>query len=59
MFSLTDVQEMDTAISMFDAFETKEAGPLILTWAVFICLIKSLPGREESNVIKVCDFDHG
>lgn len=53
-FSVTDVQEMDAIVSSFNAFETKEAGPLILTWAVFLCLISSLPGKEENNVLLVC-----
>ncbi|XP_062118398.1 amino-acid permease BAT1 homolog [Humulus lupulus] len=50
-FSLIDVQEMDAIVSSFNAFETKEAGPLILTWAVFLCLISSLLGKEENNVL--------
>lgn len=52
-FSLVDIQEMDSIISSFNAFETKEAGPLILTWAVFLCLISSLPKKEENNVLMV------
>ena len=56
MFSLTDVQEIDAIISGFNAFETKEAGPLILTWAVFLCLISSLPGKQENSVLMVCGF---
>ncbi|KAL2537742.1 hypothetical protein Fot_19133 [Forsythia ovata] len=55
-FSVTDVQEMDSMISCFNAFETKEAGPLILTWAVFLCLISSLPEKEENNLLK--EIDH-
>ncbi|KAK9287536.1 hypothetical protein L1049_015957 [Liquidambar formosana] len=55
-FSLTNVQEIDAIISGFNAFETKEAGPLILTWAVFLCLISSLPGKEENNVLM--EIDH-
>uniref|UniRef100_A0A803NF80 Nucleoporin NUP188 homolog n=1 Tax=Cannabis sativa TaxID=3483 RepID=A0A803NF80_CANSA len=55
-FSLIDVQEMDTIVSSLNAFETKEAGPLILTWAVFLCLISSLPGKEENNVLM--EIDH-
>lgn len=56
LFSLTDVQEIDAIISGFNAFETKEAGPLILTWAVFLCLISSLPGKQENSVLMVCGF---
>lgn len=52
-FSITDVQEMDSIISCFSAFETKEAGPLILTWAVFLCLISSLPEKDENNFLMV------
>ncbi|XP_062107165.1 uncharacterized protein LOC133818354 isoform X3 [Humulus lupulus] len=55
-FSLIDVQEMDAIVSSFNAFETKEAGPLILTWAVFLCLISSLLGKEENNVL--LEIDH-
>ncbi|KAK3028660.1 hypothetical protein RJ639_037840 [Escallonia herrerae] len=50
-FSLIDIQEMDAIISGFNAFETKEAGPLILAWAVFLCLISSLPGKQEYSVL--------
>ncbi|KAM1560254.1 hypothetical protein ACFX1X_003504 [Malus domestica] len=56
VFTLADVQEMEAIISTFNAFETKEAGPLILAWAVFLCLISSLPGSEESNVLM--EIDH-
>ncbi|CAA3010617.1 Hypothetical predicted protein [Olea europaea subsp. europaea] len=52
-FSITDVQEMDSIISCFSAFETKEAGPLILTWAVFLCLISSLPEKDENNFLMI------
>ncbi|XP_062096250.1 uncharacterized protein LOC133802197 [Humulus lupulus] len=47
---------MDAIVSSFNAFETKEADPLILTWAVFLCLISSLPGKEENNVLM--EIDH-
>ncbi|CAN6544612.1 unnamed protein product [Malus baccata var. baccata] len=56
VFTLADVQEMEAIISTFNAFETKEAGPLILAWAVFLCLISSLPCSEESNVLM--EIDH-
>ncbi|KAG8368145.1 hypothetical protein BUALT_Bualt15G0014600 [Buddleja alternifolia] len=55
-FSEMDIQEMDTMISSFSAFETKEAGPLILAWAVFLCLISSLPEKEENNLLM--EIDH-
>ncbi|KAL5561138.1 hypothetical protein UlMin_030885 [Ulmus minor] len=56
LFSLTDVQEMDALVSSFNDFETKETGPLILTWAVFVCLISSLPEKEENNALM--EIDH-
>ncbi|XVE93792.1 hypothetical protein REPUB_Repub01dG0225400 [Reevesia pubescens] len=34
----------------------KEAGPLILAWAVFLCLISSLPRKEETN--ELTEIDH-
>lgn len=46
---------MDTIVSSLNGFEIKEAGPLLLTWAVFLCLISSLPGKEEHNVLPVCE----
>lgn len=55
-FAMSDIQEVDAIISSFDAFETKEAGPLILTWAVFLCLISSLPEKQEHNVLM--EIDH-
>ncbi|XP_010555238.1 PREDICTED: uncharacterized protein LOC104824773 isoform X2 [Tarenaya hassleriana] len=51
VFSITDVQEMDAAISSLNTSEAKEAGPLILAWAVFLCLISSLPGKEENPLL--------
>lgn len=44
---------MDAMISSFNAFEAKEVGPLILAWAVFLCLISSLPEKEENNLLMV------
>ncbi|KAL8556343.1 hypothetical protein ACS0TY_003962 [Phlomoides rotata] len=55
-FSETEIQEIDTMISSFNAFEAKEVGPLILTWAVFLCLINSLPEKEENNLLT--EMDH-
>ncbi|GFY83689.1 nucleoporin [Actinidia rufa] len=55
-FSLSDIQEMDAIISNFSAFDAKEIGPLILSWAVFLCLISSLPGKHENNILM--DIDH-
>ncbi|KAL5706010.1 hypothetical protein ACHQM5_024227 [Ranunculus cassubicifolius] len=56
VFTLTDIQEMDAAISTFNSVDTQEAAPLILAWAVFICLISSLPQQQDSYV--VMDIDH-
>nr|XP_043624466.1 uncharacterized protein LOC122596031 [Erigeron canadensis] len=55
-FAIIDIQEVDVIISGLDAFETKEAGPLILTWAIFLCLVASLPEKEEHNVLM--EIDH-
>ncbi|KAI3446215.1 hypothetical protein Pfo_002880 [Paulownia fortunei] len=55
-FSEMDVQQMDAMISNFNAFEAKEEGPLILAWAVFLCLISSLPEKEENNLLM--EIDH-
>lgn len=46
---------MDATISSLDTLEVKEAGPLVLAWAVFLCLISSLPGKEESPFLMVCE----
>ncbi|KAL0536080.1 hypothetical protein IC582_025012 [Cucumis melo] len=56
VFTLSDFQEMDAIVSSLNAFEIKEAGPLLLTWAVVLCLISSLPGKEEHNVL--LEIDH-
>ncbi|KAF8083077.1 hypothetical protein N665_0792s0007 [Sinapis alba] len=56
VFSIIDVQEMDATISSLDTLEVKEAGPLVLAWAVFLCLISSLPGKEESPFLM--EIDH-
>ncbi|KAG6709285.1 hypothetical protein I3842_06G125100 [Carya illinoinensis] len=56
VFTLPDILEMDAIISSFNALELKEAGPLILAWAVFLCLSSSLPGKEENNVLM--EIDH-
>lgn len=55
-FSLSDIPELDATISSFSAFEAKETGPLMLSWAVFLCLVSSLPGKEENNVLMVHNF---
>ncbi|CAN6324272.1 unnamed protein product [Urochloa humidicola] len=45
-FSVGDILEMDVEISKLPEFFMVESGPLILAWAVFLCLVLSLP---ESN----------
>ncbi|KAM3398313.1 putative protein isoform X4 [Capsicum galapagoense] len=55
-FSLSEVQEIDAIVSSFDVLENKESGPLILAWAVFLCLISSLPEKEENNILM--EIDH-
>ncbi|XP_059297405.1 uncharacterized protein LOC132050256 isoform X2 [Lycium ferocissimum] len=55
-FSLSEVQEIDAIVSAFDVFENKESGPLILAWAVFLCLISSLPEKGENNILM--EIDH-
>ncbi|XP_022725086.1 uncharacterized protein LOC111281692 [Durio zibethinus] len=56
VFTLTDVKEIDALLSGFDIFEMREVGPLILAWAVFLCLISSLPRKEETN--ELTEIDH-
>lgn len=48
-----EIQQIDTMISSFNAFDAKEVGPLILTWAMFLSLINSLPEKEENNLLTV------
>ncbi|CAK8576856.1 unnamed protein product [Lathyrus sativus] len=55
-FSFTDVQEMDTLVSTFNAFEMNEAGPLVLAWAVFLYLLSTLPGKDGNN--ELTEIDH-
>ncbi|XP_058098868.1 uncharacterized protein LOC131243494 isoform X2 [Magnolia sinica] len=55
-FSLADFQEMDAIVSSFNALETAEAGPLILAWAVFLCLISSLPEKQDCSTL--VEIDH-
>jgi nuclear pore complex protein Nup188 len=49
---------MDVLISSFVTLGTREAGPLILAWAVCLCLISSLPGSEENSVLMVSSFSN-
>lgn len=52
-FSEMEVQQIDSMISSFNAFESKDLGPLILAWAMFLCLVSSLPEKEENNLLMV------
>ncbi|GJN20340.1 hypothetical protein PR202_gb07707 [Eleusine coracana subsp. coracana] len=47
-FSIGDILEMDVEISKLNEFLMIESGPLILAWAVFLCLVQSLPGSNAS-----------
>ncbi|XP_042000671.1 uncharacterized protein LOC121750240 isoform X3 [Salvia splendens] len=51
-----EVQQIDSMISSFNTFEYKELGPLILAWALFLCLVSSLPEKEENNMLM--EIDH-
>ncbi|CAN4119728.1 unnamed protein product [Withania somnifera] len=55
-FSFSEVQEIDAMVSTFDVFANKESGPLILAWAVFLCLTSSLPEKEDNNILM--EIDH-
>ncbi|KAF3796399.1 Nucleoporin NUP188-like protein [Nymphaea thermarum] len=55
-FSYSELLEMDTMISGFNPSETAEAGPLFLSWGIFLCLISSLPEKDDS--IPILDVDH-
>ncbi|CAI9104717.1 OLC1v1003448C1 [Oldenlandia corymbosa var. corymbosa] len=55
-FSVVDIEEIDKIISAIDLFQAKEAGPLVLAWAIFLCLILSLPEAEDNHVL--LEMDH-
>ncbi|XP_031493788.1 uncharacterized protein LOC116259924 isoform X2 [Nymphaea colorata] len=55
-FSYSELLEMDTMISGFNPSETAEAGPLFLSWGIFLCLISSLPEKDDS--VPILDVDH-
>lgn len=44
---------MDVLVSSFSVSGTKEAGFLLLVWAVFVCLLLSLPDRAEYSLLMV------
>ncbi|KAL2329164.1 hypothetical protein Fmac_022591 [Flemingia macrophylla] len=56
IFSMTDVQEMDTLVSTFNTFEMNEAGPLVLAWAVFLYLLLTLLEKDENT--ELMEIDH-
>ncbi|XP_020587273.1 uncharacterized protein LOC110029360 isoform X2 [Phalaenopsis equestris] len=56
IFSLQDVQEIDFLVSTFSRLGTFESGPLYLAWAVFICLLSSLPDIKNQNILT--EIDH-
>ncbi|XP_048540938.1 uncharacterized protein LOC125520147 [Triticum urartu] len=46
-YSVADILEMDIEVSRLPEFEV-ESGPLLLAWAVFHCLLLSLPGNNAN-----------
>lgn len=52
-FSLGDILEMNAEVSNLPEFAVVESGPLILAWAVFLCLVLSLPGSNTNLVIMI------
>ncbi|KAI4976560.1 hypothetical protein ZWY2020_050167 [Hordeum vulgare] len=46
-YSVADILEMDIEVSRLPDFEV-ESGPLLLAWAVFHCLLLSLPGNNAN-----------
>lgn len=53
VFSLSEIQEIDAVVSSFSNLGMVEAGPLILAWATFLCLLLSLPRSEVYNQLMV------
>ncbi|KAG0493658.1 hypothetical protein HPP92_004652 [Vanilla planifolia] len=56
MFSMLDIQEINSLVSSLSILGTVECGPLLLAWAVFICLISSLPDMKNNLILM--DIDH-
>ncbi|CAM0911170.1 unnamed protein product [Alopecurus aequalis] len=46
-YSVADILAMDIEVSKLPEFAV-ESGPLILAWAVFLCLVLSLPGNNAN-----------
>ncbi|KAJ0974274.1 hypothetical protein J5N97_016239 [Dioscorea zingiberensis] len=51
VFSLSEIQEIDGVVSSFSTLGLVEAGPLILAWATFLCLLLSLPKSKDYNLL--------
>ncbi|XP_068639968.1 uncharacterized protein [Aristolochia californica] len=56
LFSMANIQEMDSIVSSFNTSDAAEAGPLVLAWAVFLCLTASLPDKQEYSML--VEIDH-
>ncbi|KAG6485464.1 hypothetical protein ZIOFF_054002 [Zingiber officinale] len=56
IFSVTEIKELDAQVSSFADSYAVEAGPLLLAWAVFQCLVLSLPERNNSTTLM--EIDH-
>lgn len=50
-FSLADIQEIDAEVSNFSEELERESGPLILAWAVHLCLVSSLLERGTDTLM--------
>ncbi|XP_062205788.1 uncharacterized protein LOC133907725 isoform X2 [Phragmites australis] len=57
-FSIGDILEMDVEISKLSELSMVELGPLILAWAVFLCLVLSLPGSNSNLEIDHTSYAH-
>lgn len=55
-FSLADIQEIDAEVSNFSEELERESGPLILAWAVHLCLVSSLllEGGTDTLMVLPC-----
>ncbi|KAJ0962473.1 hypothetical protein J5N97_030301 [Dioscorea zingiberensis] len=51
VFSWSEIQEIDAVVSSFSTLGLVEAGPLILAWATFLCLLLSLPDSKDYNLL--------
>uniref|UniRef100_A0A1D1YTL0 Nucleoporin NUP188 n=1 Tax=Anthurium amnicola TaxID=1678845 RepID=A0A1D1YTL0_9ARAE len=56
IFSLMDIQRMDSIVSSLVPSETVEVGPLILAWAVFLYLLLSLPDKHDYHFLMEIDY---